>query len=126
MPEATFVVHLDDFQGFVVTQRYPSTLTLNEKVINLIFYEQEKEKEEELGYSEIEGKKIASYRSTLYPGWMVCTILQPDEEIDLLRKEIAGSGRLILALISEDPDSFCRVEVFSKILQKNSNLQRYS
>jgi hypothetical protein len=119
MPEATFVVHLDDFQGFVVTQRYPSTLTLNEKVINLIFYEQEKEKEEELGYSEIEGKKIASYRSTLYPGWMVCTILQPDEEIDLLRKEIAGSGRLILALISEDPDSFSLEE----ILQSGSVLK---
>ncbi|RDE15811.1 MAG: hypothetical protein C4K48_03235 [Candidatus Thorarchaeota archaeon] len=111
MPEATFVVHLDDIQGFLVTQRYPSKFSLNEKVLNLIFYEQEKEKKEELSYSEIEGMKIATYASALYPGWMVCSVLRPDENVDLLRGELAGSGRLILALISEDPKAFSLEEI---------------
>jgi hypothetical protein len=111
MPEATFVVRLDDFQGFVVTERYPSTLVLNEKVLNLIFYEKEKGKNEELSFSEIENMKIASYNSALYPGWMVCSILGPEEDFELMRNNLAGSGRLILALITEDPEAFSLEEI---------------
>ena len=71
MPEATFVVHLDDFQGFIVTQRYPSTLTLNEKTLNLIFYEQQKEQKENLSLAEIEGLRIVIFSTPEYPKWMV-------------------------------------------------------
>jgi len=120
MPEATFVVHLDlSYHGFIVTQRYPSTLTLNEKVLNLIFLEVEKGKSEELGFSEIEGMRIAYYSSAQYPGWMVCSILSPDEDFDLLRSDLAGSGRLILALITEDSKAFSLEE----ILQSGSVLK---
>jgi len=105
MPEATFVVQLDDFQGFIVKQRYPLTLTLNEKVLNLIFYEQQKEKKEALIFSEIEGMKIATYSSPQYPGWMVCSTLGPEEEFEDVRASLSGSGRLILALMSEDADA---------------------
>ncbi|MHA2024920.1 MAG: hypothetical protein ACW98U_03370 [Candidatus Thorarchaeota archaeon] len=104
MPEATFVVHLDNFQGFIVKQRYPSTLTLNEKVLNLIFEKQQKEKEN-LIFAEIEGLNITIYHSSEYPGWMVCTLLGPDEVFEDIRADLSGSGRLILALMSEDPEA---------------------
>ncbi|MGY5872375.1 MAG: hypothetical protein RTV72_09030 [Candidatus Thorarchaeota archaeon] len=119
MPEATFIVQLDDFHGFVVKQRHPTSLTLNEKVLNLIFFEQQKDKKEELSFSEIEGMKIASYSSSLYPGWMVCSILSAEEDFDLIRGDLAGSGRLILALIAVDSESFSLEE----ILQKGSILK---
>lgn len=114
MPEATFIVQFTEFHGFMVKQRVPSSLTLTEKMLNLIFLEQQKEKKEELICSEIEDKKIASYSSPLYPGWTVCSILSPDEDFDLVRAELAGSGRLILALISIDPDSFSLDEILEK------------
>jgi hypothetical protein len=122
MPEATFVVRLDDFQGFVVTQRHPSTLVLNEKVLNLIFYEKEKEKKEELSLAEIENMRIASFNSDLYPGWMVCSVLGPEEDFELIKNELAGSGRLILALITEDPEAFS----FEEILQSGSVLTDFT
>jgi hypothetical protein len=105
MPEATFIVHLDDFQGFIVKQRYPLSLTLNEKVLNLIFFEQQKEKKETLAFSEIEELRITTYSSPEHPGWMVCSLLGPEEEFESVRQDLAGSGRLILALISEDEES---------------------
>ena len=111
MPKATFIVELDDFHGFLVKARYPSSLTLNEKVLNLIFYEQQKDRKEELGCSEIEGMKVASYTSSLYPRWMVCSILSEEEDFELIRADLAGSGRLILALIAVDPDSFSLEEI---------------
>ncbi|TFH05529.1 MAG: hypothetical protein E4H14_12555 [Candidatus Thorarchaeota archaeon] len=99
MPEATFIVQLDDFHGFLVKERYPSSLTLNEKILNLIFYEHQKDKKEDLSYSNVEGMKIAAYHSLQYPRWMVCSILSAEEDFNLLRAELAGSGRLILALL---------------------------
>ncbi len=119
MPKATFIVHLDDFQGFVVKHRYPSTLTLNEKVLNLIFYEQQKETKEEIGYAEIEGLRIATYNSESYPGWMVCSILDDDEDLDSIRPDLAGSGRLLLTLINVDEESFSLEEV----IQNGSTLK---
>lgn len=110
MLEATFIVQLDDFHGFIVKQRYPSKLTLNEKILNLIWME----KKEGLIYSEIQGLKIAVYSSELYPSWMVCSILKEHEDFDLLHGELAGSGRLILALITVDPESFSLEEVLEK------------
>jgi hypothetical protein len=111
MPEATFVVRLDDFQGFVVAQRYPLNLVLNEKVLNLIFYEKEKEAKEELSLSEIENMRIASFNSPQYSGWMVCSILSPAEDFENIRNNLAGSGRLILALITENPEDFSLEEI---------------
>ncbi len=111
MPKATFIVHLDDFQGFIVRHRYPSTLALNEKVLNLIFYEQQKERKEELSFAEIEGLRIASYNSDNFPGWMVCSILDTDEDFNSLRADLEGSGRLLLTLINVDEESFSLEEV---------------
>jgi len=128
MPNSTFIVHLDDYQGFVVKHRYPSTLTLNEKVLNLIFYEQQKEKTEELSYAEIEGLRIASYSSENYPGWMACTILDPDEDFDSMRANLEGSGRLILTLISVDEESFSLEEVIQSgsILKDLTEEQKFA
>jgi len=126
MPKATFIVHLDDFHGFLVRDRYPSSLTLNEKILNLIFYEQQKDKKEELSYSNVEGMKIAAYSSSLYPRWMVCSILSAEEDFDLLRVELAGSGRLILAILAVDPDSFSLEEILKtgSVLKELSEEQR--
>ncbi|MGY5858787.1 MAG: hypothetical protein RTU63_05420 [Candidatus Thorarchaeota archaeon] len=114
MPEATFIVQFTEFHGFIVKQRIPTSLTLTEKMLNLIFLEQQKEKKEELICSDIEGMRIASYSSALYPGWTVCSILSAEEDFDLIRADLAGSGRLILALISIDPDSFSLEEILEK------------
>ncbi|MFW9832959.1 MAG: hypothetical protein ACFFEK_03105 [Candidatus Thorarchaeota archaeon] len=125
MPEATFVVHLDDFHGFIVKKRYPSTLTLNEKVLNLIFEEQQKENKE-LSLAEIEGLRIAIFSSPLYPKWMVCTILGAEEEFDLITEGLSGSGRLILALMIEDADSVNLEEIVKagSVLDKTSEEQK--
>ncbi len=125
MPEATFVVQLDDFQGFIVKQRYPMTLTLNEKVLNLIFFERQKEKKESITFSEIEGLNYAIYSSPQYPGWMVCSILSTDEEFEDLRENLSGSGRLILALMDEDSEVVNLEELVKSrsILKENSNEQ---
>ena len=125
MPEATFVVHLDDFQGFIVKARHPETLTLNEKVLNLIFYEQQKEKKETLSVSEIEGLRIAIFSTPQYPGWMVCTLLGPEEDFDVIRGELSGSGRLILALMSEDDESVNLAELVTSgsVLKEKSEEQ---
>lgn len=126
MPEATFVVHFDDYQGFLVKQRYPSSLALNEKVLNLIFYEQQKEDKDELSLAEIEGLRIAIFSSPEYPKWMVCTILGPEEDFDLVDEGLAGSGRLILALMNEDAESVNLEEIVKagSILEKTKEEQR--
>ncbi|MFX1484277.1 MAG: hypothetical protein ACFFCP_13940, partial [Promethearchaeota archaeon] len=126
MPEATFVVHLDDYQGFIVKQRYPLTLTLNEKVLNLIFYEQQKEKKETLTFSEIEGLRISIFSTPEYPGWMVCTLLGPEEVFEDLRGDLSGSGRLILALMSEDAEAVNLEELVKSgsVLHEKSEEQR--
>lgn len=105
MPEATFVVQLDDLHGFLVKHRHPKTLTLNERTLNLLFYEQQKSTREEVSYSEIEGLKFVTYSSPAYPGMMVCSILGPDETLADVRQDVSGAGRLILALMAEDPDA---------------------
>ena len=126
MPEATFVVHLDDFQGFIVKQRYPSTLVLNEKVLNLIFFEQQKEEKENLSLAEIEGLRIAIFSAPEYPKWMVCTILAADEELEVVSEGLAGSGRLILALMSEDADTVNLEEIVKagSVLEGQSEEQK--
>ncbi|MHA1963107.1 MAG: hypothetical protein ACXACG_04040 [Candidatus Thorarchaeota archaeon] len=125
MPEATFVVHLDDFQGFIVEQRYPATLTLNEKILNLIFEQQQKENKE-ISLTEIEGLRIAIFSSPQYPKWMVCTILGAEEDFDLVTDGLSGSGRLILALMSEDAESVNLEEIVKagSILEKTSEEQK--
>ena len=128
MPEATFVVQLDDIHGFVVKQRHPSTLVLNEKLLNLLFYEQQVSKKEELSYTEIEGLKFSSYTSEDFPGWMVCSILGVDEVFDELRPDLAGSGRLILTLMKEDPENVKIGEILEsrKVLTGLTEEQSYA
>ncbi len=122
MPESTFIVQLDDFHGFIVKQRYPLSLTLNEKILNLLWMD----KKEGLVYSELEGLRIATYSSELYPSWIVCSILKQDDDFEILRSNLTGSGRLILALITVGPESFSLEEVLEKgsILEDLSEEQK--
>lgn len=104
MPEAVFVVQLDDLQGFVVRQRHPTTLSLNETTLNLVYYEHEKEKQEDLKYTEIEGLRIASYTQVSHPGWIVSFVLGTEEELEPQKTLLSGMGRLILELMTENPE----------------------
>jgi hypothetical protein len=128
MPEATFVVQLDDLHGFIVTHRHPSTLKLNERTLNMLFYEQQKSSKEELNFAEVDGLKFVTYSSPAFPGWMVCSLLGPDEIPEDVRREAAGSGRLILALIKEDPDAVDLSEILKsgKTLTGLTDEQRYA
>ncbi|MHA2362072.1 MAG: hypothetical protein ACXAB6_09135, partial [Candidatus Thorarchaeota archaeon] len=114
MPVAIFIVHLDDYQGFVVEKRYPSTLTLTEKILNLVFYDRQKGKKEELKFSEIEGLNIASFSMSVLPNWMVCFVLGPDEEMSDDDQQISGMGRLILQLVKDAPDSINLEDILTK------------
>ncbi|MHA1480600.1 MAG: hypothetical protein ACTSQZ_04160 [Candidatus Thorarchaeota archaeon] len=118
MLEALFVVQLDDYHGFIVKKRYPSSLSLNEKVLNLVFFAHQQEKKERVQFSEIEGMNIVSYSQSDHPGWIVCYVIESNE-LDPEEKEfIPGMGRLILELMSENPDE---VDI-EEILKRKSTL----
>ena len=104
MPEAIFVVRLDDYQGFVVEKRYPATLALNEKMLNLVYFEHEKEKTTSLKFSDVEGMRVVSFAEGTHPGWVVCFVLDADEDYEIEDNNMGGMARLILELMSEAPD----------------------
>jgi len=122
MPKATFIVQFTEFHGFIVKQRVPTSLTLTEKMLNLIYLEQQKQKKDEIICPNIEGLNITIYSSPIYPGWSVCSVLGVDEEFEDIKSDLEESGRLILALISIDPESFSLKEV----LEKGSGLKDLS
>jgi len=128
MPQAIFVVHLDDYQGFVVEKRHPFSFSLNEKILNLIFYEHEKEEKENLRYSEIDNVRIVSFVDRARPRWMACFVLTAEEDYEGLKEEIPGMGRLIIELMVENPE----LVHLDEILESHSSLgeaseeQRYA
>jgi hypothetical protein len=126
MPEAIFVVHLDDYQGFIVEKRYPSTLSLNEKALNLVYYEHEKEKATNLKFSDIDGMRVVSFAERKHPGWVVCFVLEADEDYETEDNNMAGMARLILELMSEVPDTVNLREILSNesILNEPNEEQR--
>lgn len=103
MPEGVFVVRLDDMRGFLVEEKHPSTLRLSEKLLNVIFYEHETGKKEQIKFFESEGKRIGSFTQISHPAWFVCFILTPDEEPEIIRDQLVGMGRLITELAIETP-----------------------
>jgi hypothetical protein len=128
MPQAAFVVHLDDYQGFVVEKRYPFSFSLNEKTLNLIFYEHEKEEKETLRYSEIDNVRIVSFVDRSHPRWMACFVLNAEEDYEGLREEIPGMGRLIIELMVENPKLVRLDEILKSHgrLEESTEEQRYA
>ncbi|NHJ13343.1 MAG: ArsR family transcriptional regulator [Candidatus Thorarchaeota archaeon] len=115
MPEAAFVVQLDDFHGFLVKERYPDSLSLTEKILNLVYYEHQKGKHEELKFTEdLEGMRIASFSMEPFPGWIANFVLGTDEVFEDIRTELAGMGRFVLELVNADPDSVDLGDVLKK------------
>ena len=126
MLDAMFVVHLDDYHGFIVEKRYPTTLSLNEKILNLVYTNHLKEgvslgsalslgslffsrsdfslSIESLELSDAEDFKIVSLMSKLHPEWMVCFVIGKEDNPETMRKEVTGMSRLILKLITSNPD----------------------
>ncbi len=101
MPEAVFIVNLDEFQGFIVSQKYPPSIVLNERVLNLIFYELQKKKKEQANVIEIDGMRIVPYTDEKHPMWFVCFILGENEQYNEIVEEIEGMSRLILMLMED-------------------------
>ncbi|MHA2043066.1 MAG: hypothetical protein ACW975_14525 [Candidatus Thorarchaeota archaeon] len=93
MPEAAFIVQLDDFQGFLVKKRHPSSLALTETILNLVFFEHQQGKEEEIRDSEIEGMRIASFTMEAFPGWTVCFVLDEDDVLEEISQELTGMAK---------------------------------
>ncbi|MHA1735737.1 MAG: hypothetical protein ACTSV8_05135 [Candidatus Thorarchaeota archaeon] len=104
MPSAVFILHLDDMQGFIVVKRYPTTFSLNEKILNLAYYNHVQGEKSDLKIHEIEGMRIATYGDATHPGWLVCMVLAEDEDYGPYTDEFAGMGHLMLELAVEDPD----------------------
>jgi hypothetical protein len=114
MPEAAFIVQLDDFQGFLVKKRHPSSLALTETMLNLVFFEHQQGKEEAIRDSDIEGMRIASFAMEAFPGWTVCFVLTEDDVLDDISEELTGMGRFMLELMNADPESLEIEEVLAK------------
>ncbi|MHA2140486.1 MAG: hypothetical protein ACXADC_07425 [Candidatus Thorarchaeota archaeon] len=114
MPEAAFIVQLDDFQGFLVKKRHPPSLALTETMLNLVFFEHQKGKTEEIRESDIEGMRIASFTMETFPGWTVCFVLGEDDNLEEISEELTGMGRFMLELMSADPESLELEEALAK------------
>ncbi|MHA1926308.1 MAG: hypothetical protein ACW974_10375, partial [Candidatus Thorarchaeota archaeon] len=114
MPEAAFIVQLDDFQGFLVKKRHPSSLALTETMLNLVFFEHQQGKEEEIRDSDIEGMRIASFTMEAFPGWTVCFVLNEYDVLEEISQELTGMGRFMLELMNADPESLEIEEVLAK------------
>ncbi|MDF1540370.1 MAG: hypothetical protein P1Q69_15855 [Candidatus Thorarchaeota archaeon] len=114
MLEAMFIVHLDDYHGFIVEKKYPDTLTLNEKLLNMVYFEHSNEKKTNLKLSEREGRRIVSYMHETFPGWMVCFVIGEVDNLNLLEEEITGMSRLVLELVTTTPDEIDLEEIIRK------------
>ncbi len=111
MIEAVFVVHFDDYQGFIVEKRYPTSLSLNEELLILIYTEHTKEKNVTLKVSDIQEKRIVSYMVKEHPGWTICYVVEENDDITKMGEDIAGMSRLILELISLSPEDINLEEI---------------
>ncbi|MFW9921313.1 MAG: hypothetical protein ACFFED_17065 [Candidatus Thorarchaeota archaeon] len=120
MLESAFVVHLDDYHGFIVEKRYPASLSLNERLINELYFVHQGEGQSNLKLSEIDGRKIVSYMHNNYPSWMICYIVSDEEDVNAYANLISGMSRLILELLATTPD----VIDLQEILENRSILPR--
>lgn len=114
MPQSAFVVRYDDFSGFVVEKRYPSSFSLTEETLNLVHFEHQKAKLGELIYFEIGEMLIASLAEEEHPNWVVCFVLEHEEEFEYRKKILTGMGRLILELMESAPETVHLEDIIEK------------
>ncbi len=118
MIESIFVILLDDYQGFLVEKRFPLTLSLNEKILNTIYYNHEKGKKEDVSFTEIDNLRILTFSSHNHPGHLVCFCLQRTTSPEDILEVSKGMSRLILELVKLDPE----IVDLGEILKKKSIL----
>ncbi|NWF95678.1 MAG: hypothetical protein HXY34_06015 [Candidatus Thorarchaeota archaeon] len=125
MPQAVFVLHLDDYQGFVVAKRYPPTFSVNEKMLNLVYYLHGEGKKADIKLIDVEGRRMATYSSEEHPGWLVCFALNIEEDFVQNSKKLAGMGRFILELATRSPDYLEIGEIIRKgaVIEEPTNEQ---
>jgi hypothetical protein len=104
MPSGAFVVHWDDFSGLLVEKRYPDSLTLNEKNLNLIYYEHQQEEKTGLRKIQVDTMNLASFTHKDYPAWIVCFVLDAEEDYEAQVDLFSGMGRFIIELVNIEPD----------------------
>ncbi|TFF94557.1 hypothetical protein EU546_04730 [Candidatus Thorarchaeota archaeon] len=121
MPEAIFIVEYDDYQGFLVRKRYPSTFRIDEETLNLLYVAHE-EGDEELRLQELNGKRYVSFKHTDYPGWLVGYSLREQTDFGPNKDLYRGMSRLMLALMQVSPEN---VDI-SEILRQERTLPEFS
>ncbi len=114
MPHAVFVLRFDDYHGFIVVKRYPSTFSLNERLLNLVYVEHEESKRSELKLSEIDGHRMVTFGSEDYPGWLVCFVLGYEEDFVKSSDVLTGMGQFILELAVRSPELLDIGEILRK------------
>jgi DNA-binding transcriptional ArsR family regulator len=119
MPQAVFVIHLDDYYGIVVVKKHPLSLSLYEKTLSSIFYEHEKEEKESLRYTETDNLRMVSFVDKSHPNWMACFVLTEEENYEALKDEIPGMGRLAIELVIDCP----KIVRLDEILKNHSSLE---
>ncbi|TFG06567.1 hypothetical protein EU538_10065 [Candidatus Thorarchaeota archaeon] len=103
MPEAVFIVQYDDYQGFLVKKRHPSTSRLDEETLNLLHVAHE-EGDEELRLHDLDNRRYVSFKSREYPGWLVGYVLREETDFGPNRELYRGMSRLMLALMQVSPE----------------------
>ncbi len=103
MPAAVFILHLDEMQGFVVEKRFPSTFSLNERILNLVYYGHHEQPGQEVQLHNIDGRRIVTFGTQARPDWLACFVLSDETDFGPNKEVFAGMGRLMLELAAEDP-----------------------
>jgi len=126
MLESAFIVHLDDYHGFIVEKRYPQSLSVNERLLNELYFHHQSQGQGNLQLSDIDGRKIVSYMHEKYPEWMVCYFVSAEEDLKSNANLISGMSRLILELLSSTPDVIDLREIIENksVLPKRTDEQR--
>ncbi len=104
MPKGVFIAHWDDFRGLVVEHKYPTSIMLTEKDLNMVYYHHEKGRTGSLQYVELENMRVASLASSGRPLWIVVFVLDEGEEIEGQEDVLLGMGRYVLAMLAQHPE----------------------
>ncbi len=114
MLEAAFIVHLDDYHGFIVEKKFPESLTLTEKAINEIYFQHSTDSKTNLKFSEMDGRKVISFMDSNHPEWIICYIVSDEEYARAEAQTISGMSRLLLELLGSSPDTIDLQEIIEK------------
>ncbi len=121
MLESVFIVNFDEkYHGFIVEKRYPSSLAVNEKLLNTIWYNHQKDHQTNLKLSEADERRYISFMNESYPNRLVCFEISEEDDANSLGQLVSEMSALILELQTRNPEA---VEL-EEILKTRSTLPK--